>query len=300
MRNKSLIIGGVLVLIAAIVVGSTAFTVRETEQVIVLRFGEAQRLITEPGLNFKVPIFDNATYYDNRVLDFDAERQEIPTQDQKQLVVDAYARYRIVDPLLFFQAVRTEFRARERISALINNALRNTLGEVKLDVVLTPKRAELVSNLTGVVAAEAKGFGVDIVDVRIKRIDLPESNSQAIFNRMRSQREQAARLIRAEGEAAGRRIRADGDKQQRVIIAEAEKTAEITRGSGDAEAERIYHNAYSKDAEFFDFWRTLQAAKRGLKGDRTSYVGPANPDLLRFFRDQPRVQEGLKELDSGN
>ncbi|MEQ8442314.1 MAG: protease modulator HflC [Alphaproteobacteria bacterium] len=274
------------VLAIAIVAGiSSAFTVRETQQVLVLRFGEALRQINEPGLHFKVPFVDTAVYYDNRVLDYDAASQEIPTSDQKQLVVNAFARYRIIEPLQFFQAVGSERGIEQRFDSLINSALRRVLGEVELSVVLTPERARLMQDFTRIVAEEAEDFGVEVVDVRIKRIDLPQENSTAIFNRMRTQREQEARLVRAEGDRESQRIRAEADKQQRLIVAEARRDAEILRGEGDAEAQRLYNDAYGQNVEFFDFWRSMQAMDRALDGSNTTYVGPPDSDFFRFFRD---------------
>ncbi|NMM43002.1 protease modulator HflC [Rhodospirillaceae bacterium KN72] len=285
MNRTGFILLGVLV-VGLIVAASSAFTVRETEQVMVMRFGEPRRQITEPGLHFKVPFVDTARFFDNRVLDYDAAAQEIPTADQKQLVVNAFARYKITKPLLFFQSVGTERGMQQRFNSLINSALRRVLGEVELTVVLTPERARLMEEFTRIVAEEAKGFGVDVVDVRIKRIDLPSENSDAIFKRMRTQREQEARLARAEGGKEAQRIRADADKRQRVILAEARKKAEILQGEGDAEAQGLYNAAYGQNVDFFDFWRSMQAMTKGLSSDTTTYVGPPNSDFFRYFRDE--------------
>ena len=285
MNRTGFILLGVLV-VGLIVAASSAFTVRETEQVMVMRFGEPRRQITEPGLHFKVPFVDTARFFDNRVLDYDAAAQEIPTADQKQLVVNAFARYKITQPLLFFQSVGTERGMQQRFNSLINSALRRVLGEVELAVVLTPERARLMEEFTRIVAEEAKGFGVDVVDVRIKRIDLPSENSDAIFKRMRTQREQEARLARAEGGKEAQRIRADADKRQRVILAEARKKAEILQGEGDAEAQGLYNAAYGQNVDFFDFWRSMQAMTKGLSSDSTTYVGPPDSDFFRFFRDE--------------
>lgn len=275
------------VLVAVVITGiSSAFIVRETEQVLVLRFGEPQRIIASPGLHFKVPFVDVASFYDKRVLDYDADVQEIPTSDQKQLVVNAFARYRITDPLRFFQTVTDERGIEQRFNSLINSSLREVLGEVSLAVVLTPERARLMEDFTRIVASEAEAFGIEVVDVRIKRIDLPPENSEAIFERMATQRQQEARLVRAEGDKEAQRIRAEGDKRQRVIIAEAQRDAEILRGEGDAEAQRLYNDAYGQDVGFFDFWRSMQAMQKGLAGDTTTYVGPPDSDFFRFFRNE--------------
>jgi len=286
MKNTSAgVIGLILFLIGAVAWG-TLFTVRETEQVLITEFGDPVRVITEPGLNFKVPIIQDLRYFDRRLLDYDAASQEVPTLDQKQLIVNAFARYRIVDALDFFKTVGTEVGMEARLGNIMNTALRGVLGDVPLSTVLTPQRAQLMRQITERANANAANFGVEVVDVRIKRVDLPEENSQAIFRRMQTQREQEARKIRAEGERDSRRIRAEADKTQRVIVAEARKTGEILRGEGDAEAQSIYNEAYTKDEDFFDFWRSMQAMQRGLPGDTTRYVGPPDSDFFRFFTDE--------------
>lgn len=285
MNRSSLIILGLVVVIFITGI-SAAFTVRETEQVLVMRFGEPQREISEPGLHFKVPFVDTARFFDKRVLDYDADQQEIPTADQKQLVVNAFARYRITDPLRFFQTVGTERGIEQRFNSLINASLREVIGEVNLSVVLTPERARLMEDFTRIVAREAATFGIEVVDVRIKRIDLPEDNSEAIFQRMTTQRQQEARLARAEGDKEAQRIRAEGDKRQRVIVSEATREAEILRGKGDAEAQGLYNNAYGQDVAFFDFWRSMQAMEKGLGGDTTTFVGAPNSDFFRYFQNE--------------
>lgn len=293
MSNFKVLITAVVLAVLAIGILSSVFIVRETEQVLVLRFGKPQRVISDPGLNFKIPLADTTTFFDDRVLDYDAPSQEIPTRDQKQLIVDAFARYRITDPLQFYQAVRSELGMQQRFNALINSALRDVLGDVSLAVVLTPKRAELMQDFTQLVAGQGTSFGIEVVDVRIKRIDLPRENSQAIFRRMSTQREQEAKLVRAEGEKESRRIRADADKRERVIVSEAKREAEILRGEGDAEAQATYNSAYGRNVEFFDFWRSMQAMQKGLSSDTTTYVGPPDSDFFRFFG----REEGNKSVE---
>lgn len=276
----------VLVVIGLISVLSTAFTVRETEQALVLQFGEPRRILTEPGLKFKIPFVQDVRIVDRRVLDYDANKREIPTKDQKQVVVDAFARYRIVDPLEFYKTVGSELFLEQRLDSVVDKGLRDVLGEATLAVVMTPKRSDLMNEVTKQVATESQKFGIEVVDVRIKRIDLPEENSQAIFRRMQTQREQEARKFRAEGDKESRRIKAEADKQQRVIVAEAKKKAEILRGTGDAQAQAIYNNAYGKDEEFFDFWRSMQALRKGLGEKSTTYVGPPQGDFFRYFTNE--------------
>ena len=293
MRNTGVIV--ILAVIASIFfVGSAAFfTVTETEQVLVRRFGEPKRVITEPGLNFKVPFIDTATYFEKRLLNFDGAAQEIPTVDQKQLIVDSYARYRITDTLKFFQSVGTVAGMEARLPNVINSALRQVLGDVPLSRVLTEERLALMQKSTQIASQNATEFGIEVVDVRLKRVDLPEENSQAVFRRMQTQREQEARKFRAEGDKESRTIRADADKQQRVILAEARKTAEIMRGEGDAEAQAIYNQAYTRDQDFFDFWRSMQAMERGLGSESTTYVGPPTGDFFRYFNNETGDEQSL-------
>ena len=275
---------GALVLL--IIVLSALFTVEQAEQAIVLQFGAPIRPVSQPGLHIKLPLIQTVSYFDKRVLDFDAESQEVPTLDQKQLVVDAFARYRILDPLLFYQTVNNERGVEARLGSIINSALRSVLGDVPLLTVLTPERAALMRRTTEIANREAQGFGIKVLDVRIKRVDLPEENTQAIIRRMQTQRGQAARQIRAEGEKESRRIHADADMQERVILAEARKQGEITQGEGDAEAQRIYNAAYGKDPKFFDFWRSMQALTRGLPQGTTTYVGAPEGDFFRYFNSE--------------
>lgn len=284
--NRLTIIVGIVVVVVAVVLASATYTVRETEQVLIRQFGEVRRIVNEPGLHVKLPFVQNATYFDKRILDYDAQRQEVPTLDQKQLVVDAFARYRIVDPLEFYKTVGNELGFRQRLDNILNDGLRSEVGSITLATVLTDQRAELMDRIAQQVNDAAKSLGVEVIDVRIKRVDLPEENSQAIFRRMQTQREQEARRIRAEGDKEARRIRADADKQKRVIVAEARREAEILRGEGDAQAQDIYNETYSRDVAFFDFWRSMQAMQKGLAPDTTTYVGPPSSSFFRFFDGQ--------------
>lgn len=279
-------LGLVVLGLILIITSLSVFTVRENQQVLVLRFGEPNRVITEPGLQFKIPFMDTTELFEKRLLGFDGDSQEIPTIDQKQLIVDSYAKYQITDALRFFQTVGSDFGMQARLPNIVNSALRQVLGDVPLSQVLTSQRQDLMALATQVANANAQEFGIEIVDVRMKRVDLPEDNSEAVFRRMQTQREQEARKFRAEGDKESRTIIADADRQQRVIVAEARKDAEILRGEGDAQAQAIYNEAYSRDQEFFDFWRSMQAMERGLTSQTTTYVGPPSGDFFRFFSDQ--------------
>tara|TARA_B100000676_G_scaffold173672_1_gene170528 strand:+ start:125 stop:988 length:864 start_codon:yes stop_codon:yes gene_type:complete len=281
-RSSSII--GIAVFIIGVILYSSVFVIREDEQALVLQFGDPRREVKEAGLNFKVPFIQDAVYFDKRVLDFDASAAEVPTLDQKQLVVDSFARYRIVDPLKFYQTVVFEANAEAQINNIISAALRDAFGKELFTLLMTEKRALLMVGVTKTVDLAARNLGIEVVDVRIKRVDLPEENSQAIFRRMQTQREQEARGIRAEGDKKAREIRADADKQQRVIVAEAKKTSEILRGEGDAVATKLYNQAFGNDRDFFDFYRSLQAMRKGLTGESTSYVGPPRGEFYRFFK----------------
>lgn len=283
MANRLTIVLGVVFLIVAVVLSQALFIVRETEQALVLQLGKPQRVVQEPGLKFKIPFVQNTVFFDRRNLDFDADVEEIPTLDQKQLIVDAFARYQITDPLRFFQTVNNETGARGRLSSIISSNLRQTLGRVDLTRVLTEERASLMAEIARSVNVEASSFGIQVVDVRLMRVDLPEENSNAIFRRMQTQREQEARKIRAEGARDAQIIRADADKRARVIIAEAERQSQVLRGEGDAQAEQIYREAYGADREFFNFYRSLEALRKSTSGDTTSYVGPPTADFLKLF-----------------
>lgn len=286
MTDIRMIVLGIVVLVAGFFGFSTLYTVSERDQALVLEFGKVADNVSEPGLHVKWnwPI-QNVVYFDKRVLDFDARAEEIPTMDQKQIVVDAFARYRIVNPLLFFQTVTNEQGMASRLDKIINANLRAVFGEVELAVFLTPKRSELMSNIAARVKNEGKAYGVEVLDVRMRRVDLPEENSQAIYRQMQSQREQEARLIRAEGGKEARKIRAEADKTAQIIVANAERKANIMRGEGDAKAQELYNNAYGQDRDFFDFYVSMNSMLEGLPGQSTRYVGPPGGDFFRYFGD---------------
>ena len=282
--SKTAIFGGILAIVIGITAFSSLFVIRENEQALILQFGNPQKQVDDAGLNFKTPFIQDVIYFDKRILDYDASAAEIPTLDQKQLVVDAFARYKIIDPLKFYQTVATESIAESQLNNIINSNLRDSFGKQLFTKLMTETRAKLMAEISKKVDAAMRSLGIQVIDVRIKRVDLPEENSQAIFRRMQTQREQEARRIRAEGDRKAREIRADADKQQRVIVAEAKKTSEILRGEGDAVATKLYNDAFGRDRDFFDFYRSLQAMRTGLTGDTTSYVGPPQGEFYRFFK----------------
>jgi membrane protease subunit HflC len=242
--------------------------------------------VQDAGLKMKIPFVQNVVYFDKRLLDFDADAQEVIMADQKRLVVDAFARYRIVDPLLFYQAVGNEANMRARLSAIVNSSLRNVLGSVPFSAVLTARRAELMHQISQSVVAEAKSFGVNVMDVRIMRADLHPDNSAAIYGRMQTEREREAKQERAEGAETAQRIRAEADRDRTVILADAQRQAQILRGQGDAEATGIFANAFNRDPEFYGFYRTLQAYQRSLGDGATTMVLSPDSEFFRYFHDR--------------
>lgn len=272
-----------LVLIVGIAGFMSTYTVHQREQALILEFGKVIKLETQPGLHFKLP-WRSVRYFDRRVLDYDAQPQEIPTRDQKQLVVDSFARYRIVDPLLYFQTLQgSEVIAQNRLSSLMNAAMRAVIAEVELSTLLTDQRAALVADIAERVRQQARDQGLEVIDVRLRRVDLPEENRQAILERMESQRRQEAELIRAEGDREARRIRADADRDARIIVAEAQRQSEILRGEGEGEAQRIYNEAFGRDREFFDFWISMRELRTSLQSENTRFIGRPEGDFFRYF-----------------
>ncbi len=286
MNKTYLAVIGLAVVVLGVLLFDSVYTVHEREQALVLQFGETKDVVPEAGLHFKMPFVQNVVYFDQRILDFDAKSEEVPTRDQKQLVVDAFARYRIVDPLKFFMTVNNEQGMELRLGNIINANLRAVFGEATLATLMTPERSNLIRAIANRVKDQAGAFGIEVIDVRIKRVDLPDENSQAVFRRMQTQREQEARKIRAEGQKEAKRIRTDADKQQTIIQAYAQREGDILRGQGEAKAQNTYNAAYGQDREFFDFWISMNALKEGLRGDTTSYIGPPTGDFFRFFGDQ--------------
>ena len=283
MNRRLLAIIGVVLVVAGILAMSSFFTVDQTEQALVLQFGQPRRVIREPGLWVKRPFVENVILYDTRVLDFEPPHEEVIVSDQKRLVADTYTRYRIVNPLQFYQTVGSEAGVRARLSALVSGSLRRVLGSVTLNDVLSNKRAAIMVQIRDDVAAQAKDFGIDVVDVRLRRADLPEENSQAIYARMQSEREQQARQYRGEGAEAAQNVRANAERERTVILAEAQRDAQRVRGDGDGQSIKIYADAFGQDKEFFAFYRSLQAYRDALNGKDTSFVLSPEGNFFRFF-----------------
>ena len=282
--NRNLLIGlGALGAVVLLLLLSALYTVHQTQQALILQFGRPIRVVQEAGLHFKVPFIQNAVYFDRRVLDYDGAAAEVILGDQKRLVVDSFLRYRINDPLRFYQAVQTERELRDRIDAVLDASMRQTLSQVPLFTVLSADRIALMNRIRTQANQEAQQFGINIVDVRIKRADLPAENAQAIYRRMQTEREREAKELRAQGAELAQRIRSRADRERRVIIAEAQREGEIIRGEGDAQAVRIFADAVGRDVDFFTFYRSMQAYRDALADHNTSFVLSPKSEFFRYF-----------------
>lgn len=256
------------------------FTVPTWMQAMVVQLGNPVRVVREPGLYWKIPFIQNVIYFDRRLLDQDTRPKEILTRDKQQLVVDNYTRWKIIDPLLFVQTVRDESGAQSRLDDIVYSNLRETLGRHTLREIVSEKRQELLESVTKVSDAKAREYGIEVVDVRVKRVDLPEKNELNVFNRMRTERERLAKKFRAEGDEEARKIRSGSDKEVQILMADARQKSEITRGEGDAQAVAIFADAYGRDAEFYQFVRTLEAYRNTLGEGTTAILSPDT----QFFR----------------
>ena len=283
MRSRLMMVGGAVAALVLFLLLNGLFTVNQTQQALVLQFGNPVRTVTDPGLNWKVPFIQQVDFFEKRVLDFDAPSVELVLGDQKRLVVDTFARYRITDPLRFRQSVGNELAFRGRLEPIIFSSLRSVLGEAPLFTILSQDRTQLMNRIKSEANTSLGGFGVELVDVRIKRADLPPENSQAVFRRMQTEREREAKELRAQGAEVGQRIRARADRERRVLIAEAERESQILRGQGDAEAIGIFAEAFGQDPEFFDFYRSLQAYREAMGDGATTFVLSPDSEFFRFF-----------------
>ncbi len=283
MNRTVLAVLGVVVFARGIVAFSSIFVVHQTEQALVLQFGQPQAKIRQAGLQWKLPFIQDVVKFERRVLNLDPPDQEMILVDQKRIVVDAFARYRIVDPLKFYQAVRTEATFVDLFGRTLNSAVRAEVARNELATLLSAKRAGIMRNIFSTVSAQGSNFGIEVVDVRIGRTELPAEVLNDAYERMRSEREREANLLRAEGEEISRRIRAESDRQRTVIIAEAERESSIQRGVGDAARNRILGAAYSRDPEFFDFYRSLEAYRRAFADSQTTLLMAPNSEFFRYF-----------------
>ena len=276
-----------ILLIVAAVLGVVAyqslFVVQEVNQAIVLQFGDPKKIITKPGLNYKIPFIQNVVFLDRRVLNLDNPPEEVIAADQKRLIVDAFARFKIVDPLKFYISVGNERVARSRLATIINSRIRSVLGTQELATLLSTDRAVHMGTIQNDVNTEAENFGITIVDVRIKRADLPQANSEAIFKRMQTEREREAKEFRAQGAEMAAKITSTADKEVTVILANANKQSEIMRGEGDGKRKKIFASAFGRDPQFFGFYRAMQSYEKALIGVDTSMILSPDSDFFKFL-----------------
>jgi len=274
-----IVVGGVLLILFF----SSVYVVYQPEQAIVLQFGEPVRLVNEPGLKFKVPFIQNVVFYDSRLLNLDPPAQEVVLNDKKRLDVDSFTRYKIVEPLKFYQTVRTEAQAQSKLAEIVNSSLRKVLGRVTLTELLSEKRTKIMRDISATVKKDAEAIGVSVADVRIRRADLPMEVMQAINHRMRTERERDAKEFRAKGQQEAQNIRAKADKEATIIVAEAEKNAQITRGQGDKDAVSLWNRIVGQDVNFYEFYRSLEAYRKSLADDDTSLVLSPDSDFFKYF-----------------
>ena len=261
----------------------SVFIVKEVNQAIVLQFGDPKKIIINPGLNFKVPFIQNVVFLDSRILNLDTPPAEVIASDQKRLIVDAFARFQIIDPLKFYISVGNERVARSRLATIINSRIRNVLGQQELQTLLSKDRSKQMSLIQEGVNTEAQKFGIKIVDVRIKRADLPQANSDAIYRRMQTEREREAKEFRARGAEMAVTITSTADKEVTVILADAQKKSEIMKGEGDGKRNNIFASAFGQDPEFFAFYRAMQAYEKALIGGETSLILSPDSEFFKFF-----------------
>ena len=278
---KKILIGTLVVL--GLVAFQSLFVVKEVNQAIVLQFGDPKKIITKPGLNYKIPFIQNVVYIDRRVLYLDNPSEEVIAADQKRLIVDAFTRFRIVDPLKFYISVGNENVARSRLATIINSRIRSVLGTQQLATLLSVDRAKHMATIQQNVNTEAQNFGITIIDVRIKRADLPQANSEAIYKRMQTEREREAKEFRAEGAEMAAKITSTADKEVTVILANANKQSEIMKGEGDGQRNKIFADAFGRDPEFFAFYRAMQSYEKALIGGDTSLILSPDSDFFKFF-----------------
>ena len=282
MKKRFVILLSFLVVLTVLAYNSLFF-VEQRVQSLILQFGEPIRVIKEPGLNFKIPLAQNVVKFDKRILLFDNNAEEIIAADKKRLIVDAFVRYKIIDPLKFYQTVRFEAALNNRLGSVVNNSLRAVLGKVPLEAVISDRRELLMQEVSEMVSVRATQFGISIEEVRIKKADLPSENSEAIYRRMQTERQQEAAQIRAVGNEKARFITAESEKQKTVLLAEAQRDSDILRGEGDAQKNRILGKAFNQDPDFFAFYRAMQAYSKALtEGDTTMVLSPKS-DFFEFF-----------------
>lgn len=283
MSKLSIFFGFIIVL--SLVSLNGLFTMNEKQQGLVLQFGEPKRVVQDSGLNFKIPLIQNVVRYDKRILEYDLPIEEVIAVDKKRMLIDSFTRFKITDPLEFYKTVGSESNVRNRLNSNVISSLRRVVGTVTLDELLSEERSDIMKRIRDEVNSEASRFGIEIVDVRIRRADLPEANSEAIYERMMSERVREAKEFRAKGSEIAQKIRAEADKEKTVILAEATRKSEILRGEGESKAILIYANAFEKDSDFYSFYRSMQAYGKVLGEDGTTMILSPDSEFLEFFND---------------
>ena len=286
MQNQIRYIVFALVVLIVITLSGSLYVVNQVEQAIVLQFGEPVRVVQEAGLKMKVPFIQNVVYYDTRLLNLDPPAQEIVLGDKKRLDVDSFTRYQIVDPLRFYQTVRTELQAQSKLEEIVNSSVRNVLGRITLQELLSEKRSQIMSDISNAVKNDAAQIGVKVAEVRIRRADLPIEVLQAINDRMKAERERDAKEARAQGQQAALQIRATADKESTIILAEAEKQAQIIKGEGDKTATTIWNKAAGKDPEFYAFYRSMEAYRQSIADGNNKLVLSPDSDFFKYFKNK--------------
>lgn len=269
--------------IASVIFFGSIFTVDQRQQVIILQFGEPIRIIKTPGIKFKIPLLQDAVFFDKRIIDLSLAEQEVIASDQKRLIINAFTKYQITDPLKFYTTVGSYQGLSNKLSGVLDSSLRQIIGEVTLSELLTQNRVDVMHKIKEVVSKSSEIFGIKVIDVRIMRADLPKENSDAIYARMQTEREKEAREIRANGAEEAQKIKAEADKQKVIILAEAKKESDLIRGQGEAEASKIYASSFGRDPEFADFYRSMSAYKNSLKSDKTKMIISPDSEFFKYF-----------------
>lgn len=279
-KTKKILIG---LAVASVIFFGSMFTVDQRQQVLILQFGEPIRIIKTPGIKFKVPLLQDAVFFDKRIIDLALPAQEVIASDQKRLIINAFAKYEITDPLKFYTTVGNYYGLSNKLSGILDSSLRQVIGEVTLSELLTENRGDVMHKIKEVVSESSEIFGIKIIDVRIMRADLPKENSDAIYARMQTEREKEAREIRANGAEDAQKIRAEADKEKTIILAEAKKTSDLQHGSGEAEAIKIYASSFGRDPEFADFYRSMTAYKTAFQADKTKMIVSPDSEFFKYF-----------------
>ena len=281
-RNWVFFAAGALI----IIILNSFFIVDQRKQAIIFQFGEAVESIKTPGLKFKIPLIQSVTYFDNRILNYILDEKEILAQDEKRLIVSAFIKYKIANTLKFYQTVGTEDKASSKLTSILNSSLRQVIGQVPLSSLLSAERTNIMEKIQNIVNEQSSRFGIDIVDFRILRADLPKENSEAIYRRMQSEREKEAKEFRAQGASEAEKIKAEADRDRKVLLANAYRRAESTRGEGDGTASKIYADTYSKDSDFYQFYKSLTTYKKSFNKDNTKLILSPDNKFMKFFEGQ--------------